>query len=186
MCFIHIAISNNNKINFRYFSYGVDKKEKFFKTDYVVSPYALLWSNENYYLIAFVDNQFKHFRVDKMRDIKEVDEKREGQAEFKALKLDERQTKVFSMFGGVEEVVTLRFTNDLAGVVIDRFGKDIHISPCDKTHFEIRVNIEVSNTFFGWLCGFGKKIKIVSPSRVAREFADYIKGISMMYDDVES
>jgi len=182
---IHIAISSNKKINFRYFTYGLDKKEKFYKTDYIVSPYALLWSNENYYLLAFVDNQFKHFRVDKMRDIAEVNEKREGQAEFKASKLDERQTRVFSMFNGVEEIVGLRFTNDLVGVVIDRFGKGINIFACDENHFEIRARVEVSNTFFGWLCGFGKKVKLVSPSSVAQEFANHLKNIAMMYNDVE-
>ena len=182
---IHIAIANNDKISFRYFSYGLDKREKFFKTIYIGSPYALMWNNDNYYFLAFVDGMFKHFRVDKMRDIEIIEEKRDGQVEFKALKLDERQSKVFSMFGGVEESVTLRFTNDLVGVAIDRFGKEIKISPCDKTHFEIKVNVEVSNTFYGWLCGFGKKIKVVSPSNVEREFVKYVKDISMMYKDVE-
>ena len=123
----------------------------------------------------------KHFRVDKMDNIRVDYEKREGKEAFKALKLTDRSLKVFSMFGGTEENVTMHFSNHLTGVVIDRFGRDVMLLPVDEHHFSVSVKVEVSPQFFGWVCGLGEGVRIVSPAAVVEQMGEYVKEIANMY-----
>ena len=123
----------------------------------------------------------KHFRVDKMDNIEIKYERREGKDLFKEMKLSDRSLKVFSMYGGREESVTLRFSNRLVGVVLDRIGRDVMLMQTDDRHFSVTVNVEVSPQFFGWLCGLGKGVRIVGPASVVQEMGDYVKGIAGMY-----
>ena len=67
---IHAAIGLNQQIKFQYFHWNV-KKEMELRKDgafYQVSPWALCWDNENYYMIAYdaEAEKIKHYRVDKM------------------------------------------------------------------------------------------------------------------------
>lgn len=179
---IHAAIAEGIKISFRYFNYNISKEKEYNKKSYAASPFALLWNEGNYYLLAYEGGKMKHFRVDKMDNVKLMDEKREGKDTFKALNLSERSTKVFSMYGGKEETVTLRFSNHLTGVVIDRFGKDVGIRPDGDKHFIVHVAVEVSPQFFGWLCGLGKAVRLVSPAPIVEQLRDYVKGIAGMYE----
>ncbi|MDL2287916.1 WYL domain-containing protein [Oscillospiraceae bacterium OttesenSCG-928-F05] len=179
---IYAAIADDRKITFRYFNYNTQKEKEYNKRSYTTSPYALLLNDGNYYLLAFESGKMKHFRVDKMDNVKLTDEKRDGKEAARALNLSERSTKLFSMYGGKEEQITLRFSNHLTGVVIDRFGKDITMRPDGDKHFTIHVAVEISPQFFGWLCGLGKAVKLVSPILVVEQFQDYVKGISGMYE----
>ena len=178
---IHSAIADGWKLSFHYFTYDLQKKKRYFKEHYIVSPYALIWNDDNYYLLAYHAGMMKHFRVDKIDDIKIVKERREGVEAFKTLKLTERSLKVFSMYGGTEETITLRFSNHLIGVVLDRFGRDIRISPDDDRHFKITVKVEVSPQFYGWLCGLGTGVRIIHPDEVAQKMGEYVRSIAKMY-----
>ena len=180
---LHTAIANDWQITFKYFYFTPKKQKAFYKKGelYTASPYALLWSDNNYYLLAFEGGKMKHFRVDKMDGISIVAQKREGKKEFKELNLSERSLRMFSMFSGKVQNVKIRFSNHLANVVIDRFGRDIVMIPEDEKHFTIHTDIEVSPQFFGWLCGLGKGVRILSPADVVEEMGNYVKGIAEMY-----
>ena len=180
---LHAAIANDWQITFKYFTYDLQKRKKYFKMGelYTASPYALLWNDDNYYLLAFEGGKMKYFRVDKMDNIKIKYEKREGKEAFKELKLTDRSLKVFSMYGGKEENVTMHFSNHLTGVVLERFGRDVMLIPVDDHHFSLSVKVEVSPQFFGWICGLGKGVRIVSPSAVVEQIGKYIKDIAEMY-----
>ena len=180
---LHAAIANDWQISFKYFTYDLQKKKKYYKRGafYKASPYALLWNDDNYYLLAYEGGKMKQFRVDKMDNIRVDYEKREGKEAFKALKLTDRSLKVFSMFGGTEENVTMHFSNHLTGVVIDRFGRDVMLLPVDEHHFSVSVKVEVSPQFFGWVCGLGKGVRIVSPAAVVEQMGEYVKEIANMY-----
>ena len=123
----------------------------------------------------------KHFRVDKMDGIEMLPKKREGKDAFKELKLSERSLRMFSMFSGKTQKVKIRFSNHLANVVIDRFGKDITMIPEDEKHFTIHTDIEVSPQFYGWVCGLGRGVRILAPAEVVEEMGNYVKGIAEMY-----
>lgn len=119
----------DRQIRFHYFEYTIDKQRHYRKDGafYIVSPMALMWDNENYYLLAWdAEAQLrKHYRVDKMTDISALDAPREGMEDFSEQDLSAYTKKVFSMFTGEERTVRLRFANHLVGSVLDRFGKDV-------------------------------------------------------------
>lgn len=178
---IHSAIAGNRQISYKYFEYDI-KKERQYKHcggRYRISPLALSWDDENYYMLGFDSEAgiIKHYRVDKMEGIEVTDTAREGLKEFETFDMAVYSKKVFSMFGGVEENVKLQFDNGLIGVVIDRFGKDVMVEPEDERHFIVRENLFVSQQFYGWLCSFGGKAKILAPKQVKDAFKQYVQSV---------
>jgi predicted DNA-binding transcriptional regulator YafY len=183
---IYNGIMKNRKIRFHYFDYTV-QKERHFRKDgayYVVSPFAMTWDDENYYLIAYDSEaeRIKHYRVDKMLDIEVTDEERDGMEAYEGLDMAVYSRKVFSMFSGQDENVQLRFENHLVGVVIDRFGQDVIIVPDGPDHFTFRVDVAVSPQFFAWVAGFGASAKIIGPERVVNEMREHIHSVAAQYD----
>ena len=183
---IHDGISQNRKIQFKYFEYTVEKTRHYRKDGafYVVSPYALTWDDENYYMVAF-DSEvgiIKHYRVDKMTDISTLEEHRDGKDAFEALDMAVYARKVFGMFSGEDVTVRLRFENHLVGAVLDRLGQDVMIVRDGDDHFTVSAEVVVSPQFFAWVCGFGTAAQIIGPEHVVREMADHVKGIAAMYE----
>lgn len=182
---IHDAISNNSQITFHYFEWN-EKKEKIYRHEgalYKVSPFALCWDDENYYMIAFdsLSSQIRHYRVDKMSDISLSDEKRIGLEEFEKIDMAVYTNKIFGMFSGREETVTLRCDNSLAGVIIDRFGSGINFMKVSETQFEFTVNVEISPLFLSWVISFGNKMKVVTPQSVINDVLSLIKETNNLY-----
>ncbi|MCR4674246.1 MAG: WYL domain-containing protein [Lachnospiraceae bacterium] len=170
---IHTAMNENKKISFEYLQWTVEKKLiKKKEEKYVVSPWSLLWDEENYYLIAFDETIgiMKHYRVDKMRGISSLEEKRAGVEEYEKLDMTSYTDRVFGMFAGKEETVTLIAKNYLVGVVLDRFGTDIPLRKEDKDHFRCRVKVALSGQFYGWVFSFGGEMKIAAPEYVVEAY----------------
>ena len=182
---IHTGISSNKKIRFKYFEYDVHKEKKFRRDGayYVVSPYAMTWDDENYYLVAYESGleRMMHYRVDKMAEITVTDEERDGQEAFKVLDLAVYARKTFGMFTGDEVNVQLRFENHLVGAVLDRLGRDIFIVPDGNDHFTVRVDVVVSPQFFAWVCGFGDSVRILGPSSVVEQMRQHIQKVASQY-----
>ena len=182
---IHSAINNNNKITFQYWNWNVDKKMEMRKDGalYKVSPWGLSWDDENYYLVAFDDaeKKIKHYRVDKMLHISELDEKREGRTSYRDIDMADYSRKTFGMFGGEVRTVTIECENSFAGVMIDRFGKDIFILKTDKNHFSFNVQVAISGQFLGWIIGLGDKVRITSPDDVITMMREEGKRIAKTY-----
>ncbi len=161
---LHEAIEKNSQIRFRYFDWGVDLKKHFRPREYLASPYALLWDDENYYLIAdSARHGLTHYRVDKMENISLTGEARNFTPEAKAFNPAAYSREVFGMYRGQRQRVKLRFENELAGVVVDRFGRDIMLIPDGNNHFTLTVQVSVSPNFLGWVAGFGGRGAIVFP-----------------------
>ncbi len=168
---LHEAIEKRRQITFRYFDWGVDRKKHFRKGSYAASPCALLWDDENYYLIAHSDRHgLTHYRVDKMQDIALTELPCVVTEETKNFDPSTYSREVFGMFRGKREKLKLRFENSLAGVVLDRFGRDILLIPDADTHFTFTVNVSVSPNFLGWLAGFGGRAAITFPPKAVEEY----------------
>ena len=184
---IHQAIQADCRLRFQYleWSYGkelVPKKEGMF---YEVSPFALTCKEENYYLIAYdhMDQKIKHYRVDKMAKSETMEgKKREGQELFEQFDLASYTNRTFGMFGGREETVTLDLDRSFVGVVLDRFGKDIYMRKLEDGKIRVRVQVAISNQFFGWLTGLSTGAKLVSPSSVREEYLEYIGTLQKLYE----
>lgn len=183
---IHRAIQNNEQISFQYLEWNLDKElvpRKEGKV-YQISPWALTCKDENYYLIAHdeEENKIKHFRVDKLGQVKVLEGvKRQGAELFEKFDIADYANKTFGMYGGREETVTLEFENRLIGVVMDRFGKEAAVRRRDEEHFSVRVRVAVSGQFFGWLTGLGVGARIAAPDEVTEEYRKYLRQVLGQY-----
>lgn len=179
------AITADKVIKFRYFDYSVTKERRFRKDGawYEISPFALLWDDENYYMLGFdaAMGIMKHYRVDKMTEIEPLERFRDGKKEFETVDMSEYSKKVFGMFTGELQTVKLRFANHLVGAVIDRFGRDTMIVAGDEEHFTVSVNVAVSQKFYAWLFGFGTEVEIVAPASAREEMKKAVLEIAEMY-----
>ncbi len=170
---IHSAIASNVQITFHYFNWDVNKKQVLRRNGalYQMSPWALSWDDENYYLVAFdsEENKIKHFRVDKMLSIELSSQRREGKTSFQRFDMGAYAKKMFGMFAGEEQNVKILCKNDLAGVMIDRFGKDVMMLKADAEHFYVNVKVAVSRQFLAWVIALGEGAKIVGPEMVVEQ-----------------
>ena len=182
---IHNAISENKKIRFQYYQWNVKKEMELRHSGafYHISPWGLSWDDENYYLVGYDSeaDTLKHYRVDKMLHIQMSDEKREGQEHFERLNMADYAKKSFGMFGGKEQKVKLLVKNELAGVMIDRFGKDIMMIPKEEKYFTVNVDVHISNQFLGWVFSLGDGVKIISPDEVVDQMKQEVERLQKQY-----
>lgn len=190
---IHKAIRSDRQMEFTYGKYEVLPKVRFVKNKHrnQLSPLALIYTDDTYYLVAWVEADarhpeagIRHYRVDRMRDIEIMEgEPREGVSHF----TDEMRAKyadiTFGMYRGKEYLVKLRFDNALIGVVLDRFGHRVSVTPdWDKQHFTIQAWISVSQQFYGWLLGLGKGVEILGPDPVRQEMKQFLTDMADIYN----
>ena len=184
---IQKAISENHKVSFQYFQWNPNKEKELRHNGmrYEISPWALTWDDENYYMVGYdsKERKIKHYRVDKMLKIEIMaDSKREGKALFKDMDMAVYSKKIFGMFGGVEETVVLECKNGISGVIIDRFGTEVDIIKRATDSFTVRVNVQISPQFLGWVFSLGENIKIISPDSVIERMRDEIARIQGIYN----
>lgn len=176
---IHEALSNDKQLTFQYFEWTLSKEIKLKKDGarYRISPWGLLWKDDNYYLIAIDEKSgvVKHYRVDKMLKIQVEEEQRNGAELFENFNVAQFAAKTFGMFGGREEKLTMEFENHFVGTVIDRFGQDVILCKKDEEHFLAFVSVNISSHFFAWLAGLGSGVKILSPTNVQKEYIRFLK-----------
>ncbi|MCI8571092.1 MAG: WYL domain-containing protein [Lachnospiraceae bacterium] len=183
---IHKAIQDNVPVTFTYLSWNVKKEltPRRQGKKYHISPWALAWQDENYYLIAYDDEEerIKHFRVDKMSRITELPgEMRKGVEAFGEFDIAAYTNRTFNMFGGEEETVALRLPENMIGIILDRFGKDIDIRMAGEGMVSVRIKAAVSRQFYGWLTGLGAEITVTGPEHVCRGYIDYLENIMRNY-----
>ena len=186
---VHRAIADNRQIRFEYMQWNTDKKMVPHRAEpYQVSPWALSWDDENYYLIAYDEDagSIKHFRVDKMKSIRVLEEKRTGRDRFREFNLAQYSKMSFGMYGGTKTKVKLCFRDALAGVMIDRFGRDIPIHPAAEAGWsETAVDVSVSPQFFGWIFGLGAAVRIAAPAEVVTAFREEVEKVRKGYEGQE-
>ena len=191
---IHAAIAANNTLVFKYFHYNINKEREFTRNYkkggknkdkspfYEVSPWALLYDNDNYYLLAYFEDEFRTFRVDRMSAVKTGEQKRQGQEAFEKLDIGAYSRSIFGMFGGKEESVDMVFQNRMIDTVIDKFGKDVFLNRVDDQHFKVTVNVAVSPQFFAWVFGLGNYVTITGPENVVKQMKDMLWKVCKRYE----
>lgn len=182
---LHEAINADSQIRFQYYQWNV-KREMALRRGgawYQASPWALMWDDENYYLVAYdaQDDLIKHYRVDKMLRIAATAQPRLGRERFGEFDTGRYARSLFGMFGGEEADVILQGDNDMVGVVIDRFGKDIPLVALDEGHFEAKVRVAISPQFFGWIIALGSGIRIAGPEPVLKKLRGEIRRLNEQY-----
>ncbi len=184
---LHKAIQTKRLIEFKYTDYTLDKRLSFRRDGeiYTVSPYALSWADDHYYLIAYHERYgtLSHFRVDRMADLEITKHKKPNRPEYNQFNIVKYSKTMFQMFGGSPERVELEFHASLINAVIDRFGREVEITTHDEQSFRIKVEVARSPTFLGWLFMFGNKVKIIAPDSLITQMRDAIKQVSELYKE---
>lgn len=182
---LHSAIAAGSRITFRYFDWDMYGKKKYRHEGkrYRISPWALLWDDENYYLVGYDAEhaERRHYRVDKMESITQTGEERLGKELFAGFDPAAYSRKVFGMYGGEPQKVTLRFESSMSNIVFDRFGRELILTPDRKGGFTVTVEVVPSPQFFAWLTGLGAPVKILSPQPIVQQFCDYLQSVLDAY-----
>lgn len=182
---LHAAIAAHKVITFRYFDYDMYHTRVFRREGgrYTVSPYGLIWNNENYYMVAYdsANQQMRHYRVDKMCDIVVTSLPRDGAERYPNFDLATYGQKHFGMFSGSEAMVTLRCRSHMAGVVLDRFGHDIIMIPQDDDTFTVTLPLVLSPQFYGWLFGLEDNVVITAPQWAVDAYRNKLAMVSRQY-----
>lgn len=171
------AINEGKKICFQYFDYNA-AKEKSLRHEgakYIVSPYALVWDDNHYYMLGFSDarQMMVNFRVDRMCSTELLEEKAVPlPADFDMAEYVQHQ---FRMFAGDEIEVVLECRNDMMKYVIDQFGEDVETWKATKDTFFAKVSVADSPTFYGWVFPFEGKVRISSPQKIRDKYRNMVK-----------
>ncbi len=182
---LHEAINGDRQIRFQYFQWNVNRKQDLRRNGewYQISPWCLMWDDENYYLVAFDhrDQMIKHYRVDKITKLSITDETREGKKEFKEFDAAKYTKSLFGMYGGELVKVTIEGKNEMVGALIDRFGKDITIIPQNDNHFKAYVDVIASSHFLGWIMSLGEGVRITGPESVVEKMKSEVQRLAEEY-----
>lgn len=164
---IHTAIQQKKKITFKYLEFAPDKtkREKHNGQVYVLSPYALVWNDDSYYVIGYSEaanhNKIVKFRIDRMKNLTVTDNT--AMRKPKDFNVENYFKQIFSMYDGEECEVELLCDNELMKHIVDRFGEKVQTKQSDNKHFSAIVTVSLSPTFYGWVFSFGGKMSLVSP-----------------------
>ncbi len=181
------AIGNNRNVQFLYFKYDTKKQKSYTKRVYEVSPWDMLYADDQYYLLAFdpeekkADKQFKYFRVERMEKVETLEEQRTGGEEREKIDMVTRTKNNFNMFGGKIEMVTLRFPNFQFEMAMDRFGHDIIPMKDGPDHFTVTVPVAVGPHFYGWVFGLKNYVTIMGPEHVRQGMKDMLEAVGKRY-----
>lgn len=183
---IHEAINEGRQITFKYFDFDSSKKRilRHGGELYRVSPTALIWNSENYYLVAYDERSAtrRNYRVDKMLELSLTEEPRSTEATAEGFNSADYTQKIFGMYGGTEELVSLECAESLAGVMIDRFGTDPTFHKTEGG-FRFSARVMVSPNFFAWVLSFGSQVKILSPEWVRDKYLEELRATLEIYEN---
>lgn len=176
---IHRAINEKKQISFKYFDYDIHRKKHYRDGLRRCTPYALIWQDERYYLVAYYEKYqtVTNFRTDRMEGAEIIEDK--GEPMPSDFNLSEYLNSAFSMFSGKCGEVKLKFHSSLVGAVIDRFGKDARIFPENEDYFTLvtQVQTERPEPFFGWLFQFGDRAEILSPLSLRERYCSLLSDV---------
>ena len=184
--FLAAAIEQGVQVRFKYFDYNVKQERVYRKKGgfYTISPYHLIYSEDNYYLLAYDAEleEFRTYRVDRMAYLGLTDKPREGQDALAEHPLENYQKTSFSMYGGDVKHVTLRVSNWMMGAIIDKFGRQNYAHPLDDRHFEVTVPVAVSPQFYGWVFGLKNYVTITAPQDVVEGMKAHLRAVVKRYE----
>lgn len=184
---IYDAAAENCQISFQYYEWTLAKKMcvKNNGQRYRVSPWKMMWDHDRYYLLGIDENSgiARHYRVDRIKEVKLEKESRNGAAIFRDFDLGKFSVGTFGMSGRKDALVKLEFENSVISEVMEYFGQEAVILPSDEEHFTFQGHVCVGREFFGWLAGFGKSVKILLPEKIRREYGVFLKQALEGYED---
>lgn len=191
------AISENKRIDFNYLEYHTDKRlhKRITKNQkirrFTVSPYQIAATNGRYYVICNNDwfgNSISHFRLDRITNIKIIDEPRKPSSEIegysKGFSLAKHMSEHAFMYSDRAEKVTFRMKKTLLSELFDWFEPDMRFS--DETDTEVTVTLNSSLAAMRlWGTQFAKEVTILSPAILVEQIKGDLKDAYERYSKIE-
>lgn len=171
------SINEQTTVEFQYIEY-TDNKEKVLKHNgqlYALSPYDLVWSNDNYYVLGWSERHKKiaTFRVDRMVSVKpSMVYFHDRPADYD---IEQSCKQLFLMYDGERCTVRLLCESGMMNTIIDRFSEDVKIEQTEDGHFIAEAEISVGPTFYSWVYNYSGRPRILSPERLRIEYQDRLK-----------
>ena len=192
---VNKAIIQKKKISFIYIKRRIDDSKKEIVSEeklFTVSPYALIWSNDHYYLVSNnskYDN-LMHTRIDRMKKVRLVEEPARDFAEVSPYKSffdsADYSGKLFNMFSGDTQRLKLRCSDSILEEMVDRFGDDCDIGKtanCESDTFVLSTSCVCSEGLVSWLMQFGDKVEVLSPESLKKDITEKAKSILDIYNN---
>lgn len=176
------SIQNLNKIEFEYWKYEITNQlEKVIVSHPKVAPYAIVYNNQQFYLIGVKEGQqdFYYYRLDRIKNIKQLEEKR-------TIKKTSREIKEFAestvgMYGGKKEQVEAICPNTLINAVLDEFGKNVTIIKIDDEKFKLLLDISELG-FKVWAMRNIDSVEVLKPESLRNEIKEIITNAEKRYN----
>lgn len=178
------AIAQDRQVSFAYGYYDTDKRLTGKPEARVVSPLQLIYSDDNYYLMAWnnVHEKVITYRIDRIiGPAKLLDERREQTRRFGDIEKKYYTQRSFHMYGGEQVEVTMLCKNSIMNTVIDQFGHSVHVKIEDEEHFSISPEVCASEQFFGWVLGLNGAVKITAPTEIVEKMKAFLEASNRMY-----
>lgn len=190
---VNKAILQKKKISFTYIKRKINEQKKEIVREekhLTVSPYALIWSNDHYYLVSNnskYDN-LMHTRIDRMKKVEIIDEPARSFAEVSPYKnffdSADYSGKLFNMFSGDNQKLRIRCNDSILEEMVDRFGDDCDITKAaiDTTEtFMLETSCVCSDGLVSWLMQFGNKVEVLSPESLRKDIVERTRTILEIY-----
>lgn len=186
---INCGIASKKTISFLYCKRSIMRRDVVQRRGkrYFVSPYAMVWVQDRYYLIANMDGKddLINFRLDRIRDVRIEDAPQRDVSEVSPYgeKFDavDYASKCLNMFGGEVKRITLRCDMKLINELFDRFGEDIPVRKDGEDFFIARVEAADSEGFVNWVCQYGKMVEVTDPPEVRERVRKRIEEALELY-----
>lgn len=186
---LHEAILEKSKVKFVYKRRNIDKENRksYTEKNFTVSPYALIWRDDHYYLVCNNEkyDNLMNLRLDRIRKVEMLDEEIRPISEVSeyedSFDSADYTSKMFNMFSGTTGEVKLLCNLELREEIMDRFGAKIPLTAVDVNHFETTINVAVSEGLISWIMNFGDEIKVLEPKSLADAVKDRAIKISKLY-----
>lgn len=188
---LHKAVLAKKQVRFTYHHLTVspELEIQLSEREFTVSPYALIWSNDHYYLVcnnATYDN-LMHTRLDRMKKVEMLDTAARpfSQVSKYTDRFDSADYagKLFNMFSGKEQRVSMRCSNRILEEITDRFGDSIKITSQNAESFTAEVVAVTGEGFVSWVLQYGSDIKIISPQELRTAIGNRAAEIAKIYND---
>ncbi|MBR5437517.1 MAG: WYL domain-containing protein [Clostridia bacterium] len=185
------AIQQRKKINFIYYKRKLNDGEKVIISDekeFTVSPYALIWSNDHYYLVSNNEkyDNLMHTRIDRMKKVHITEEKARDFSEVSEYKnyfdVADYSSKSFNMYSGDTQRLVISCDNSILEEIIDRFGDEGIRADKDESRFVLSARCVVSEGLASWLMQFGSKVKVMEPKNLRDDIKKKAEEIVRNYE----
>jgi predicted DNA-binding transcriptional regulator YafY len=183
---LNTAIAEGKRVSFRYFDLD-ESGQKVYRKDgekYLVSPIALIFNSDKYYLIEYNEkhSSLVNYRVDKMESCEMLGEDIGENADRQKAKIPTYKSELFDMFNGQKRVAEFLADASMVDVVLDKFGSKVHFTKeGDKVRF--RVNVHDSPTFYSWITIFGRRIRLVGDKILMDNYRRFLEEARESYDE---